>query len=111
MTSSGHNARQKGDDFHPFDERSFCQPELDRIDPAETYGKSAHEIVKMGHKKWFDFYTNAEEGGQSTMGMSYANMLSGTAMRQVNNERMAGNENLEENPPFSAKTSTNSTST
>ncbi|MCB0826079.1 MAG: hypothetical protein KDC26_07810 [Armatimonadetes bacterium] len=81
----------------------FVNQNFDRIDPAETYGKSAHEIVKMGHEKWFDFYTNAEEGGQSTMGMSYANMYFGTAMRQVNNERMAGNEKLEEKSAYLRK--------
>lgn len=76
---------------------------FDRIDPAETYGKTAREIVKMGHEKWFDFYTNAEEGGQSTMGMSYANMYFSTAMRQVNNERMAGNEKLEDKSTYLRK--------
>lgn len=59
----------------------------EQIDPAETYGKSAAEIVRMGHDAWYAFFVG--KVGESTYGMSHAEMYWGYALYQVQTPQVA----------------------
>ena len=57
------------------------------IDRADTHGKSAAQIVAMGHDDWYGFYVGKE--GESTVGMCGAEALWGQAMFQTNTPLIA----------------------
>lgn len=61
----------------------------------DLHGKSAEQIVKMGHEKWYDFYIGRE--GESTMSMSFCETYYGWAMRTVNNKTVFSQSMDEQN--------------
>lgn len=53
----------------------------------DLYGKTAAEIVRMGHDKWYEFYVD-KSGGESTMSMSFAESYFGWALKTENDKTL-----------------------
>lgn len=63
-------------------------PQRDGYSMEDTFGKSSHEIVKMGRDEWYDWYVE-KAGGESTMSMSFGQGIYGWALREENNKVLA----------------------
>lgn len=67
---------------------SVMAVQRDGYSNEETFGKSTHDIVKMGRSGWFDYYVE-KAGGETTMSMSFGEGIYGWALRVENNKTLA----------------------